>query len=307
MDKIEKRHWKRIPGFEGYYASNTGEIYGKKSKKILNPRKRVGYLYCDITNTDGIRKSKSVHNLVASAWIPRQQNKKYVNHKNLNKSDNRVDNLEWCTQQENCQHSMQNGNDITHLKSIRMYEAITETVVEQRQAKKSKNDKKAYTRSYTITNVTKGKLLKEFKSVNDGLDYVNNLLKTKDELPIQRHTISKVLTGKNKTGAGYIWEYVEDPRVIIPENCVIIKDYPKYKCDRNGSIYRIDRNTMLKPIKNEDDRYYVTLSKTSNGGKNRYVHKIIAEAFIPNPEKKKNVRHINGDKSNNKVENLQWV
>ena len=62
----------------------------------------------------------------------------------------------------------------------------------------------------------------------------------------------------------------------------------------------------LKPCKDKYGYLHVVLCKDGKG-KCYYVHRLIAEAFIPNPEKKPQVNHINGDKTDNRIENLEWV
>ena len=95
--------WKSITGYEGLYeVSDTGLVRSLKdgNKRILSSRKRRGYLAVDLRR-DGKRKTMSVHRLVAAAFIPNPLGLKTVNHRDENKTNNNVSNLEWMTQGDN--------------------------------------------------------------------------------------------------------------------------------------------------------------------------------------------------------------
>jgi hypothetical protein len=87
-----------------YFISEEGRIY-KNSKEISRSKMTRGYLSCSLYK-DGKQKTHYVHRLVAELYIPNPNNKPYVNHINGDKEDNRVKNLEWCTPEENSQHSV---------------------------------------------------------------------------------------------------------------------------------------------------------------------------------------------------------
>lgn len=114
--------WKDIPDYEGMYqVSNDGNVkslpkMGKGHKMIhrltgviMSPSKgRSGYYGVSLMKNDK-KKRIEIHRLIAITFIPNPADKPQVNHKDGDKLNNRVSNLEWCTGSENCKHCLLNG------------------------------------------------------------------------------------------------------------------------------------------------------------------------------------------------------
>ena len=86
-----------------------------------------------------------------------------------------------------------------------------------------------------------------------------------------------------------------------------IKGFENYGIDRNGVVYNTDNCVIKSPYTNKSNGYlYVDLYKGNKSHK-RPIHRLIAETFIANPENKPTVDHINGNRIDNRVENLRWA
>ena len=92
-----------------YIVYKDGKVFSEKSRKFLTPWKnKAGYLYLNLFFRN-ISIRKSVHCIVAETFIPNPENKPQVNHKDGNKENNDVSNLEWVTQSENNLHAIKNN------------------------------------------------------------------------------------------------------------------------------------------------------------------------------------------------------
>lgn len=104
--------WKDIEGYSGYLISSNGNVKSLKTNRLLKSHRHpiTGYPHLTINKTDSdLFKTVLVHRLVAKFFIPNPENKPQVNHKNCIKTDNRVENLEWVTKKENCEHAAINN------------------------------------------------------------------------------------------------------------------------------------------------------------------------------------------------------
>ena len=104
IEKFEK--------FNDYEVDRSGNLYSLKSgrrKKLRGSLDGKGYLQYELTGNDGSKAFPKAHRLVALAYIPNIENKPQVNHKDGDKLNNKVDNLEWVTNRENRVHAIENG------------------------------------------------------------------------------------------------------------------------------------------------------------------------------------------------------
>jgi DNA-directed RNA polymerase specialized sigma24 family protein len=156
--------WKEISSYDGYYiVSNLGRVMStnktvnawnglklRKGKVLKQGLKRNGYL-CVSLSTKNIKKTFLVHRLVASAFLENPENKADVNHKDGNKLNNVLSNLEWSTKFENHSHAKVNG-----LKAKGEKNAASKLTDKQRiEVLDLLNDKISYSKIAKMFNVTK--------------------------------------------------------------------------------------------------------------------------------------------------------
>lgn len=169
--------WKDIQNYEGLYqVSNLGRVKSIIKKIILkNMVDKCGYEYVHLSKNN-VQKRKSIHRLVAETFLDNKNNLPCVNHKDENKQNNNINNLEWCTYSYN-------NNYGTKIK---------------KQSEKMLNNKK------------RSKQVIQYNLKNDKINEYLSLREAERQTKIKYIDISKCCKNKRKTAGGYIWKFKEE-------------------------------------------------------------------------------------------------
>lgn len=146
---------------EDYIITKNGEIINKHNNHKVKPQKNAkGYLRVSIGG-----KRLFVHRLVAETYIPNPCNKSQVNHKDGNKENNCIDNLEWVTNQENRNHAVENNLQICGSKCswAKLNENDVIYILNNKKIPSVELAKKFNVSSHTIRNIKNGKTWKQLK------------------------------------------------------------------------------------------------------------------------------------------------
>lgn len=184
-----KEKWRDIEVTNGkHQVSDKGRIRNKKTGQVIKPYlNENGYFVVGFYNSKkGFAVHHKVHRLVAEAFLPNPGNKRTVNHKDGNKQNNCLKNLEWATHGENIRHAFDTGLKV---------------VTEKQRKAASKNIKKnrllADSRKRCFLRNRNGEI-KEFSSVTEGAIWVNGV----------KCGITLCCQGKLKSYKGYEWGYI---------------------------------------------------------------------------------------------------
>lgn len=173
MDYLDNEIWEKIDGYEEYFVSNHGNIKSTKRgvEKILKPAKdkKRGYLRVNLwKNHKG--HSYTVHKLVANAFIPNPNNLPQINHKDENKENNHIKNLEYCTNKYNLNYG----------------------------TRKERISKK------------RGKPVIQFDLNMNFIKKWNGTIQASKQTGINEGNIWECCNHKRKTARGYVWKYEEE-------------------------------------------------------------------------------------------------
>lgn len=182
--------WKDIPGYEGLYqASTDGRIRSTfRYKKVLKPNKQKNGYYSVQLFKNKIGKRILLHRLIALTFIENPYNKAQVNHKDENKQNNCVDNLEWTTAKENMNYGTRTKRQVSKID----YNTNNRKLIARENGKRVSKSVSQYSKT--------GELINVFDSGKDASRATG----------INHSHILECCAGKRyKTVGGYVWKYTE--------------------------------------------------------------------------------------------------
>lgn len=281
-DKLENVKWKPFLDHlfkDMYEASNKGDVRNKKTQYVRKPNIKRGY-YANVFQKKDKSYCFTVHQMVAELFVHNPDPKKltWVNHIDTNKLNNDYRNLEWTTPSGNAQHAVDNGLFKINRHAVEQYDLDDN-------------------------------LIKTFESQT----------KAAEKTGIDRRLINAACIGRNKTAGGFKWKSLfnnENKVEIDFKGYKQIKTYPNYWINKEGKIYNKFTTRFIKPKQRmsgeEVDGVYIRLFKKEKDKKrvekDVLLHRLVGLYFLKKPKDKKlnGVCHIDGDKTNNHVDNLKW-
>jgi hypothetical protein len=283
MEETDEEIWKPITDFPNYEVSSKGQVKSKYMNIIMTLQKTcAGYLKICLLNNDKKSVSCKVHRLVAKEFIDNSENKPTVDHIDKNKQNNCISNLRWATHKEQTIHVHEN---MIFFKPIN------------------------YRPVYRINNDTNEIIYLHESISHAALWIIDNKLtsikhKDKNNISIISSKISAVGNNKRNIAYGFKWKYFyekEDENEIWKEIPFEIIGKNNYYVSSKGSFK--DNKNIVK----NDHKYNTGYKRISINNKTYLLHRLVALTFLENSENKEAVNHIDGNKLNNQLTNLEWV
>ena len=110
--------YKKVNNYNTYSISNNGNVRNDNTNHILKPQINKGGYYRVVLHKNGIMKSNNIHRLVAVAFIENSDNKPCIDHINNDKLNNNINNLRWCTYQENNRNASIRSDNSSGVKGV---------------------------------------------------------------------------------------------------------------------------------------------------------------------------------------------
>lgn len=196
--------------FKNYFVDENGNVYSNKQQ--LKPQvDKNGYLWVNLTY-DGKQHNHKIHRLVAQAFIPNPDNLPQVNHINEDKTDNRVDNLEWCTNNYNINYGTCKERAAKTRKEKGYYWIAD--AIKKRKENNPNNEmwyKIAENKRKNGTNKQKSLMVAVIQMDLDGnfIKEFESVVAAANEMNCERGNIRACCKGRQKTAKNYKWKYKE--------------------------------------------------------------------------------------------------
>ena len=269
----EEEIWKDIANYDNYEVSSFGRVRNKKTGRILKQANMGGYYGVGLSKIK--TKTFQVHRLVAENFIENLENKAHVNHKDKNSLNNHLSNLEWNTPKENNIHKSAGIIQTTN-QNLAVWKIDIKT-----------GDK---IEKYNSIDLASKSIFEQGLSEN-----IHSI----------KSSISCSIRGVYKSSFGFKWELDKDEDLeneIWKKINIENEDTSGYYISSLGR-FKNKKGIIMKDYKPHHSGYIylrVNIKKYA-------LHRLVALTFIENPENKLVVNHIDGNKLNNKAENLEWV
>jgi hypothetical protein len=276
--------WKTIPYFSKYKISSYGNIKNINNK-FLKPHVKNSYYSVALIDDTGKRKGMLIHRLVAISFLSNDENKLTVNHKDHNKLNNNIDNLEWASNLEQNIHKRYPSKEKQELLSSRKI-----LLTNKKTNQELTFDTMVYACKYIYDNTPE--LITKYET----FDKSKSTLKSKVSRAIKN---DKILFEIYKLS--YLQQEIIDDEVW--------KKIPLHLINGNNNCY-VSSKGRCKNNKGRITRGYIHTNgytKVPLHGKVYAIHRLVAIVFIPNIENKEQINHKDGNKSNNSIENLEWI
>lgn len=276
-----------------YLITNKGRCFSKKTNKELSSRLRTGYktvgLWYNKNDSEIEKENLSVHILVYITFKNDYDSKKIIDHIDGNKLNNDIMNLRCISQSDNVKNAYVNNDKMFQQKIIQAFD---------------KNNN----------------LIKEFNSTKEASIFINHTNTT---------SITNCLRGYYKSAGCYIWKFKDDNINEEKKNKYIdIKNDEEYKCigkinnedysnyyiNKDGIIInkKYNNNRKISIFTNANGYSVVYLFYMENKKKQFQLHRLLGKIFLKDGEKYFNdkkyvINHIDENKTNNKINNLEWT